>query len=320
MITPYSPEKRLNENYMIIPTFTKFFCIFVWFVWIAFMFWISYIIRMIVYNTHFRLTRYSRRICGITFVAKVYPACTKRGLLNFSPNCTSIREWRRWRNLVRRSSSLRKICLRSKNGTMKRVIRFMLRSSKNSERKIARIFHHFANHRILICTTNELLWESIPGNSGDGIWHSRESLTTKPFLEAMGIMQLASTKIIIWNLLNLCTCNQPYRRIPSGWTCHRIAIFWQNVQSMLKLGRAPRRSNGCSHFERYSYLRIRTLKIKMAIRAMGAQPRNSCLHASTKSCIFPTKTCCHNSMLPTGLAAALCHFYQSSVGNAKSEL
>ncbi|OPZ11223.1 MAG: Crossover junction endodeoxyribonuclease RuvC [Bacteroidetes bacterium ADurb.BinA261] len=142
----------------------------------------------------------------------------------------------------------------------------------------------------------------------------------KPSLEAMGIMQLGKYEDHYLKLAKI------YARVISlieEYLPDELAIespfFGKNVQSMLKLGRAQGVAMAAAISRDIPIYEYAPLKIKMAITGNGRAAKEQVAYMLQQILHIPDENMLPQLDATDGLAAALCHFYQSGVGDAKSE-
>lgn len=135
----------------------------------------------------------------------------------------------------------------------------------------------------------------------------------KPHLLAMGVLQLDKFEDHYMRL------NRIFERVTSlieQYKPEELAIeapfFGKNVQSMLKLGRAQGVAIAAAFRLGVDVYEYAPLKIKMSITGNGGASKEQVALLLQKTLKIP-----QNQMLPQldatdGVAAALCHYYQSS--------
>lgn len=135
----------------------------------------------------------------------------------------------------------------------------------------------------------------------------------KPELLAMGVLQLNKFEDHYMRLKRI------FDRVVSlidQYLPDELAIeapfFGKNVQSMLKLGRAQGVAMAASLSRQVPITEYAPLKIKMSITGSGSASKEQVASMLQKILKIP-----NDNMLPQldatdGLAAALCHYYQSS--------
>lgn len=97
---------------------------------------------------------------------------------------------------------------------------------------------------------------------------------------------------------------------------HELAIeapfFGKNVQSMLKLGRAQGVAMAAALSHGLPIFEYAPLKIKMSITGSGASAKEQVAGMLQKILKIPNEQMLPQLDATDGLAAALCHYYQSS--------
>lgn len=140
-------------------------------------------------------------------------------------------------------------------------------------------------------------------------------LDNKPSLEAMGVMQLSKYDDHYMRLAKI------YARVIcliEEYLPDELAIespfFGKNVQSMLKLGRAQGVAMAAAISRDIPIFEYAPLKIKMAITGNGRAAKEQVAYMLQKILHIPDENMLPQLDASDGLAAALCHFYQSNVG------
>jgi crossover junction endodeoxyribonuclease RuvC len=136
-------------------------------------------------------------------------------------------------------------------------------------------------------------------------------LDNKPYLEAMGVMQLGKYGDHYLKLARI------YARIIGlieEYLPDEMAIeapfFGKNVQSMLKLGRAQGVAMAAAISRDIPIFEYAPLKIKMAITGNGRAAKEQVAYMLQKLLHIPDENMLPQLDASDGLAAALCHFYQ----------
>ncbi len=139
-------------------------------------------------------------------------------------------------------------------------------------------------------------------------------LENKPCLEAMGVMQLDKYDDHYLKLARI------YARIIGlieEYLPDELAIeapfFGKNVQSMLKLGRAQGVAMAAAISRDIPIFEYAPLKIKMAITGNGRASKEQVAYMLQKILRIPDENMLPQLDASDGLAAALCHFYQSDI-------
>lgn len=142
----------------------------------------------------------------------------------------------------------------------------------------------------------------------------------KPALEAMGVMQLGKYDDHYLKLAKI------YARIIGlieEYLPDEMAIeapfYGKNVQSMLKLGRAQGVAMAAAISRDIPISEYAPLKIKMAITGNGRAAKEQVAFMLQKILHIPDENMLPQLDATDGLAAALCHFYQSSIGNDETK-
>lgn len=148
---------------------------------------------------------------------------------------------------------------------------------------------------------------------GYGILRVRNN---KPSLEAMGVMQLGKYGDHYIKLAKI------YARVISlieEYLPDELAIespfFGKNVQSMLKLGRAQGVAMAAAISRDIPIFEYAPLKIKMAITGNGRAAKEQVAYMLQQQLHIPKENMLPQLDATDGLAAALCHFYQSDIGS-----
>ena len=145
-------------------------------------------------------------------------------------------------------------------------------------------------------------------------------LDNKPSLEAMGVMQLNKYED---HYLRLAKIYSRVIGLIEEYLPDEVAIeapfFGKNVQSMLKLGRAQGVAMAAAIARDIPIFEYAPLKIKMAITGNGRAAKEQVAFMLQKILHIPD-----DNMLPQldatdGLAAALCHYYQSNLGTGETK-
>ena len=145
-------------------------------------------------------------------------------------------------------------------------------------------------------------------------------LNNKPSLLAMGVMQLAKYDD---HYLKLAKIYARVIGLIDEFLPDEVAIeapfFGKNVQSMLKLGRAQGVAMAAAISHDIPIVEYAPLKIKMAITGNGRASKEQVAYMLQKILRIPDENMLSQLDATDGLAAALCHYYQSNVssGGAK---
>ena len=139
-------------------------------------------------------------------------------------------------------------------------------------------------------------------------------LDNKPSLLAMGVMQLAKYDD---HYLKLAKIYSRIIGLIDEFLPDEMAIeapfFGKNVQSMLKLGRAQGVAMAAAISRDIPIVEYAPLKIKMAITGNGRASKEQVAYMLQKILRIPDENMLSQLDATDGLAAALCHFYQSNV-------
>lgn len=142
----------------------------------------------------------------------------------------------------------------------------------------------------------------------------------KPSLVAMGVMELGKYGD---HYLKLAKIYTRILGLIDEFLPDELAIeapfFGKNVQSMLKLGRAQGVAMAAAISRDIPISEYAPLKIKMAITGNGRAAKEQVAYMLQKILHIPD-----DNMLPQldatdGLAAALCHFYQSGISTGEKK-
>jgi len=139
-------------------------------------------------------------------------------------------------------------------------------------------------------------------------------LDNKPSMMAMGVMELGKYGDHYMKLAKI------YARIIGlidEFLPDELAIeapfFGKNVQSMLKLGRAQGVAMAAAISRDIPIFEYAPLKIKMSITGNGRAAKEQVAYMLQKILLIPEEQMLPQLDASDGLAAALCHFYQSGV-------
>lgn len=143
-------------------------------------------------------------------------------------------------------------------------------------------------------------------------------LDNKPSMEAMGVMQLGKYGDHYLKLAKI------YARVVGlieEYLPDELAIeapfYGKNVQSMLKLGRAQGVAMAAAISRDVPIFEYAPLKIKMAITGNGRAAKEQVAYMLQKILNIPDENMLPQLDATDGLAAALCHFYQSDIGRGE---
>lgn len=145
-------------------------------------------------------------------------------------------------------------------------------------------------------------------------------LNNKPQLEAMGVLELNKFEN---HYLRLARIYERTISLIEQYLPDELAIeapfYGKNVQSMLKLGRAQGVAMAAAISRDVPISEYAPLKIKMSITGNGRAAKEQVAFMLQKILKIPDENMLPQLDASDGLAAALCHFYQSDkdFGNAK---
>jgi crossover junction endodeoxyribonuclease RuvC len=139
-------------------------------------------------------------------------------------------------------------------------------------------------------------------------------LDNKPSLMAMGVMELGKYGDHYLKLAKIYAC---VIGLIEEFLPDELAIeapfFGKNVQSMLKLGRAQGVAMAAAISRDIPIFEYAPLKIKMAITGNGRAAKEQVAYMLQKILHIPDENMLPQLDATDGLAAALCHFYQSGI-------
>ena len=145
-------------------------------------------------------------------------------------------------------------------------------------------------------------------------------LNNKPSLLAMGVMQLAKYDD---HYLKLAKIYTRILGLIDEFLPDELAIeapfFGKNVQSMLKLGRAQGVAMAAAISRDIPIVEYAPLKIKMAITGNGRASKEQVAYMLQKILKISDENMLPQLDASDGLAAALCHFYQSNIGTGDTK-
>ncbi len=135
----------------------------------------------------------------------------------------------------------------------------------------------------------------------------------KPRMEAMGVLQLDKYED---HYLRLSKIFERVLGLIDQYHPDELAIeapfFGKNVQSMLKLGRAQGVAMAAALQREIPIFEYAPLKIKMSITGNGSASKEQVAGMLQRILHIPDEHMLPQLDATDGLAAALCHFYQSS--------
>lgn len=137
-------------------------------------------------------------------------------------------------------------------------------------------------------------------------------LNNKPQMEAMGVLQLSKFEN---HYLRLSRIYERTISLIEEYLPDELAIeapfYGKNVQSMLKLGRAQGVAMAAAISRDVPICEYAPLKIKMSITGNGRATKEQVAYMLQKILKIPNENMLRQLDASDGLAAALCHFYQS---------
>src|SRR5690554_5922706 len=141
-------------------------------------------------------------------------------------------------------------------------------------------------------------------------------LDNKPSMEAMGVMQLGKYGD---HYIKLAKIYSQIIGLIEEYLPDELAIeapfYGKNVQSMLKLGRAQGVVMAAAISRDIPIFEYAPLKIKMSITGNGRAAKEQVAYMLQKILHIPDDKMFPQLDASDGLAAALCHFYQTSVNS-----
>ncbi|WP_185140288.1 crossover junction endodeoxyribonuclease RuvC [Proteiniphilum sp. X52] len=145
-------------------------------------------------------------------------------------------------------------------------------------------------------------------------------LDNKPYLEAMGVMQLGKYDD---HYLKLAKIYARVIGLIEEYLPDELAIeapfFGKNVQSMLKLGRAQGVAMAAAISRDIPIFEYAPLKIKMAITGNGRAAKEQVAYMLQKLLHISDENMLPQLDASDGLAAALCHFYQANIATGEKK-
>lgn len=141
-------------------------------------------------------------------------------------------------------------------------------------------------------------------------------VNNKPQMEAMGMLQLNKYED---HYLRLARIHERIISLIEEYLPDEMAIeapfYGKNVQSMLKLGRAQGVAMAAAISRDVPICEYAPLKIKMSITGNGRASKDQVAYMLQKILKIPDENMLRQLDASDGLAAALCHFYQSGVSS-----
>ncbi len=145
-------------------------------------------------------------------------------------------------------------------------------------------------------------------------------INNKPQMEAMGVLQLSKFEN---HYLRLSRIYERTITLIEQYLPDELAIeapfYGKNVQSMLKLGRAQGVAMAAAISRDVPICEYAPLKIKMSITGNGRASKEQVAYMLQQILKIPNKNMLHQLDASDGLAAALCHFYQSGVDSQSTK-
>ena len=145
-------------------------------------------------------------------------------------------------------------------------------------------------------------------------------INNKPQMEAMGVLQLNKLED---HYLRLARIYERIITLIEEYLPDEMAIeapfYGKNVQSMLKLGRAQGVAMAAAISRDVPICEYAPLKIKMSITGNGRASKEQVAYMLQKILKIPEENMLHQTDASDGLAAALCHFYQSGISSQSTK-
>lgn len=139
-------------------------------------------------------------------------------------------------------------------------------------------------------------------------------LNNKPQMEAMGVLHLNKLDD---HYLRLARIYERVITLIEEYLPDELAIeapfYGKNVQSMLKLGRAQGVAMAAAISRDVPICEYAPLKIKLSITGNGRASKEQVAYMLQQILKIPDENMLHQTDASDGLAAALCHFYQSGL-------
>ncbi len=179
--------------------------------------------------------------------------------------------------------------------------------------------HQESNKREVKLIKERIIMGIDPGTTVMGYGVLRV-LDNKPSMEAMGVMQLGKYGD---HYLKLAKIYSRVIGLIEEYLPDELAIeapfYGKNVQSMLKLGRAQGVAMAAAISRDIPIYEYAPLKIKMAITGNGRAAKEQVAYMLQKILHIPDENMLPQLDASDGLAAALCHFYQSNVTTGEKQ-
>ncbi|MGV8963609.1 MAG: crossover junction endodeoxyribonuclease RuvC [Candidatus Saccharimonadaceae bacterium] len=145
-------------------------------------------------------------------------------------------------------------------------------------------------------------------------------LDNKPQMEAMGVLQLNKFDN---HYIRLARIYERTISLIEQYLPDELAIeapfYGKNVQSMLKLGRAQGVAMAAAISRDVPISEYAPLKIKMSITGNGSATKDQVAYMLKKILKISDENMLPQLDASDGLAAALCHFYQSRIGSESTK-
>ena len=139
-------------------------------------------------------------------------------------------------------------------------------------------------------------------------------INNKPQMEAMGVLQLNKLED---HYLRLARIYERVITLIEEYLPDELAIeapfYGKNVQSMLKLGRAQGVAMAAAISRDVPICEYAPLKIKMSITGNGRASKEQVAYMLQQILKISNENMLYQTDASDGLAAALCHFYQSGI-------
>ena len=139
-------------------------------------------------------------------------------------------------------------------------------------------------------------------------------INNKPQMEAMGVLHLDKFEN---HYIRLARIYERTISLIEDYLPDELAIeapfYGKNVQSMLKLGRAQGVAMAAAIARDVPISEYAPLKIKMSITGNGSAAKEQVAYMLQKILKIPNDNMLRQLDASDGLAAALCHFYQSGI-------
>lgn len=145
-------------------------------------------------------------------------------------------------------------------------------------------------------------------------------LNNKPQMEAMGVLELNKFEN---HYIRLARIYEKTISLIEQYLPNELAIeapfYGKNVQSMLKLGRAQGVAMAAAISRDVPICEYAPLKIKVAITGNGRAAKEQVAYMLQKILKIPDENMLPQLDASDGLAAALCHYYQSNISTQTTQ-